>query len=222
MVYNSNRVSYEELLKAFFERHDPTHGMRQGNDVGTQYRSGIYFTSEAQRRAAEAAKRSYDQALREKGFDAITTEILPASAFYFAEDYHQQYLTKISPRTRSAISDWVAPECPARSAPGLAPRFRSGKIDGVALEVAELHDLKRRFVCRGENDPRCAPSLKGLAPARGTQAPAVSRLKARKAEFGARGGKIVAPSLGEGEKRPSNLDAHRMQAEVFGPGVATA
>ena len=94
MVDNSNRVSYEELLKALFERHDPTHGMRQGNDVGTQYRSGIYFTSEAQRRAAEAAKRSYDQALREKGFDAITTEILPASAFYFAEDYHQQYLAK--------------------------------------------------------------------------------------------------------------------------------
>jgi len=86
VVYNSNRVSYEELLKAFFERHDPTHDMRQGNDVGTQYRSGIYFTSEARRRAAEAAKRSYDQALREKGFDAITTEILPASAFYFAQD----------------------------------------------------------------------------------------------------------------------------------------
>jgi peptide-methionine (S)-S-oxide reductase len=94
VVFDPKRVSYEELLKAFFESHDPTQGMRQGNDVGTQYRSGIYVTSEAQRRAAESAKRSYDQALREKGFDPITTEILPAPAFYFAEDYHQQYLAK--------------------------------------------------------------------------------------------------------------------------------
>src|SRR5262249_8960859 len=108
---------------------------------------------------------------------AITTEILPAPTFYFAEDYHQQYLAK-NPHGYCGLGG------PARSALGSAPRFRSGKIDGVALEVAELHDLKRRFVCRGENDPRCAPSLKGLAPARGTQAPAVARLKARKTEFG--------------------------------------
>ena len=94
VVYDPKRVSYEELLKVFFESHDPTQGMRQGNDVGTQYRSGIYVTSEAERRAAEDAKRSYDVALKEKGFDAITTEILTAPPFYFAEGYHQQYLAK--------------------------------------------------------------------------------------------------------------------------------
>ena len=88
------RVSYDELLKTFFESHDPTQGMRQGNDVGTQYRSGIYVTSDAQARAAEAAKRIYDAALKAQGFGSITTEILPAPEFYFAEDYHQQYLAK--------------------------------------------------------------------------------------------------------------------------------
>ena len=82
------------LLKLFFESHDPTQGMRQGNDVGTQYRSGIYVTSDAQARAAEAAKRAYDQALKTQGFASVTTEILPAPEFYFAEDYHQQYLAK--------------------------------------------------------------------------------------------------------------------------------
>ena len=80
--------------RLFFESHDPTQGMRQGNDVGTQYRSGIYVTSDAQARAAEAAKRAYDQALKAQGFAAVTTEILPAPEFYFAEDYHQQYLAK--------------------------------------------------------------------------------------------------------------------------------
>jgi peptide-methionine (S)-S-oxide reductase len=94
VVYDPKRVSYEELLKVFFESHDPTQNMRQGNDVGTQYRSGIYVYSDAQRRAAEDAKGVYDRALKEKGFDAITTEILPAPTFYFAEGYHQQYLAK--------------------------------------------------------------------------------------------------------------------------------
>jgi peptide-methionine (S)-S-oxide reductase len=87
-------VSYQDLLKVFFESHDPTQGMRQGNDIGTQYRSGIYTYNEAQARAAEAAKRAYDAALKAQGFDAVTTEILPAPEFYFAEDYHQQYLAK--------------------------------------------------------------------------------------------------------------------------------
>jgi peptide-methionine (S)-S-oxide reductase len=94
VVFDPRRVSYEELLKVFFESHDPTQGMRQGNDIGTQYRSGIYVYGDAQARAAEAAKRAYDAALKEKGFDPITTEILPAPPFYFAEDYHQQYLAK--------------------------------------------------------------------------------------------------------------------------------
>jgi peptide-methionine (S)-S-oxide reductase len=94
VVYDPKQVTYQELLKAFFEAHDPTQGMRQGNDVGTQYRSGIYVYDAAQRAAAEAAKQSYDQALRGKGYRPITTEILDAPEFYFAEDYHQQYLAK--------------------------------------------------------------------------------------------------------------------------------
>ncbi len=94
VVYDPKTVSYETLLKAFFEAHDPTQGMRQGNDVGTQYRSGIYVTGEAQREAAEAAKAAYAKALAAKGYGAVTTEIGEAPEFYFAEDYHQQYLAK--------------------------------------------------------------------------------------------------------------------------------
>ena len=94
VVFDPRRVSYEQLLRAFFESHDPTQGMRQGNDVGTQYRSGIYVYSDAQKRSAQEAKRAYDAALKAQGFDAVTTEIVPAPTFYFAEDYHQQYLAK--------------------------------------------------------------------------------------------------------------------------------
>ena len=94
VVYDPKRVSYDQLLKVFWESHDPTQGMRQGNDVGTQYRSGIYYSSEGQRRAAEASKAAYEAALKARGLGTITTEILPAPEFYFAEDYHQQYLAK--------------------------------------------------------------------------------------------------------------------------------
>jgi peptide-methionine (S)-S-oxide reductase len=94
VVYDPARVSYDELLKLFWESHDPTQGMRQGNDVGTQYRSGIYYYTEEQRRAAEASKAAYEKALAARGLGPITTEILPAPEFYFAEDYHQQYLAK--------------------------------------------------------------------------------------------------------------------------------
>jgi peptide-methionine (S)-S-oxide reductase len=94
VVFDPKRVSYDELLKAFWESHDPTQGMRQGNDVGTQYRSGIYTFSEDQSHAAEASKAAYESALRASGMGPITTEILPAPAFYFAEGYHQQYLAK--------------------------------------------------------------------------------------------------------------------------------
>lgn len=87
-------VSYEQLLKLFFEAHDPTQGMRQGNDVGTQYRSGIYTTSPQQQATAEAAKAAYGAALGARGFPAVTTEILPLGPFYFAEGDHQQYLAK--------------------------------------------------------------------------------------------------------------------------------
>jgi peptide-methionine (S)-S-oxide reductase len=94
VVYNPAKVSYETLLKTFFEAHDPTQGMRQGNDVGTQYRSGIYVYSDEQRRAAEASKVAYEKALKARGLGPITTEIKDAPEFYFAEDYHQQYLAK--------------------------------------------------------------------------------------------------------------------------------
>ncbi len=94
VVFDPKAISYERLLKVFWESHDPTQGMRQGNDVGTQYRSGIYVYSPAQRAAAEASKAAYGAALEDKGFEPITTEIRDAPEFYFAEDYHQQYLAK--------------------------------------------------------------------------------------------------------------------------------
>ena len=94
VVYDPRRVSYHELLKVFWEAHNPTQGMRQGNDAGTQYRSGIYYYSEAQRKSAEASKEAYARALASQALGPITTEILPAPEFYFAEDYHQQYLAK--------------------------------------------------------------------------------------------------------------------------------
>ena len=94
VVYDPKKISYEKLLKTFWENHDPTQGMRQGNDVGTQYRSGIYATTPAQKQAAEESKAMFDKALEAKRFGEITTEILDAPPFYFAEDYHQQYLAK--------------------------------------------------------------------------------------------------------------------------------
>jgi peptide-methionine (S)-S-oxide reductase len=95
VVYDPERITYEQLLQAFWEGHDPTQGMRQGNDVGTQYRSGIYCHDDAQLETALASRDRYQRALHEAGRDLpITTEILPAPAFYYAEDYHQQYLAK--------------------------------------------------------------------------------------------------------------------------------
>ena len=94
VVYDPVRVSYAELLKTFWENHDPTQGMRQGNDVGTQYRSGIYYFDEAQRREAERSRDTYQRQLNDAGYGGISTEILPAPEFYYAEDYHQQYLAK--------------------------------------------------------------------------------------------------------------------------------
>jgi peptide-methionine (S)-S-oxide reductase len=94
VVFDPTAIRYEDLLKLFFESHDPTEGMRQGNDVGTQYRSGVYAYGEAQRHAAEAARDAYQGALRSAKYGAITTEIVDAPEFYYAEDYHQQYLAK--------------------------------------------------------------------------------------------------------------------------------
>jgi peptide-methionine (S)-S-oxide reductase len=94
VVYDPKEISYERLLQTFWESHDPTQGMRQGNDVGTQYRSGIYVFSPEQREAAEKSRTMYAKELARRGFGAVTTEILDAPPFYFAEDYHQQYLAK--------------------------------------------------------------------------------------------------------------------------------
>jgi peptide-methionine (S)-S-oxide reductase len=94
VVYDPRKVSYPELLKVFWEAHDPTQGMRQGNDVGTQYRSAIYTYGDEQARAADASKQAYQQALAASGHGPITTEITAAPEFYYAEDYHQQYLAK--------------------------------------------------------------------------------------------------------------------------------
>jgi peptide-methionine (S)-S-oxide reductase len=94
VVFDPAKVGYEELLRVFWENHDPTQGMRQGNDTGTQYRSAIWTSSEAQRKSAEASRDAYQQVLTAAGYGAITTEIADAPAFYYAEDYHQQYLHK--------------------------------------------------------------------------------------------------------------------------------
>ncbi|MFI6706286.1 peptide-methionine (S)-S-oxide reductase MsrA [Nonomuraea sp. NPDC050478] len=92
VVYNPAEISYEQLLKVFWESHDPTQGMRQGNDVGTQYRSAIYYHGPSQQAAAEASRDAYGKVLAQAGYGGITTELAPAKPFYFAEDYHQQYL----------------------------------------------------------------------------------------------------------------------------------
>jgi peptide-methionine (S)-S-oxide reductase len=94
VVFDPKVVAYDDLLKVFWENHDPTQGMRQGNDVGTQYRSGVYYFDEAQRRAAERTRDAFQSRLKAAGYGAITTEIVAAPDFYYAEDYHQQYLAK--------------------------------------------------------------------------------------------------------------------------------
>ena len=95
VVYRPAELPFTELLKTFWECHNPTQGMRQGNDMGTQYRSGIYTTTPSQLETALASRDAYGKALRERGFGAVTTEVMPAPVFYFAEDYHQQYLAKV-------------------------------------------------------------------------------------------------------------------------------
>jgi peptide-methionine (S)-S-oxide reductase len=94
VAFDPSVTSYDELLRLFWENHDPTQGMQQGNDVGTQYRSGVYFYDDAQREAAVASRDAFQRELKASGYGVITTEILPAPEFYYAEDYHQQYLAK--------------------------------------------------------------------------------------------------------------------------------
>jgi peptide-methionine (S)-S-oxide reductase len=94
VVYDPKKIGFDSILKTFWESHDPTQGMRQGNDAGTQYRSAIYCSTPEQKKAAEESKVAYEAALKKSGHDAITTEIADAQPFYYAEDYHQQYLAK--------------------------------------------------------------------------------------------------------------------------------
>jgi peptide-methionine (S)-S-oxide reductase len=94
VVFDPSKTSYEQILRLFWENHDPTQGMRQGNDIGTQYRSAIYWATDAQRAAAAASRDAYAERLREAGYTEITTEVAEAGPFYYAEDYHQQYLEK--------------------------------------------------------------------------------------------------------------------------------
>lgn len=95
VVFDPQKIGYRELLKVFWEGHDPTQGMRQGNDVGTQYRSAVYYADEAQRAAAEESREAFQRVLHEAGYGDITTEIAPTGPFFYAEDYHQQYLHKV-------------------------------------------------------------------------------------------------------------------------------
>jgi peptide-methionine (S)-S-oxide reductase len=115
VVFDPKVVSFEQILKVFWESHNPTQGMRQGNDSGTQYRSGIYVTNEAQRRMAEASRDAYQKALTSAGLKEITTEILAAPEFYYAEDYHQQYLAK-NPNGYCGLGGTNV-SCPAFAAP---------------------------------------------------------------------------------------------------------
>jgi peptide-methionine (S)-S-oxide reductase len=115
VVFDPKRVSYDELLRVFWEAHDPTQGMRQGNDVGTQYRSAVYTYGEDQRRMAEASRDAYQKALGASGHGAITTEIREAPEFYYAEDYHQQYLAK-NPRGYCGLGG-TGVACPVGVAP---------------------------------------------------------------------------------------------------------
>jgi peptide-methionine (S)-S-oxide reductase len=115
VVFDPKVISYEALVKVFWESHNPTQGMRQGNDVGTQYRSGIYVYSESQRKLAEASRDAYQQALKAAGYGTITTEIIEAPEFYYAESYHQQYLAK-NPNGYCGLGGTKV-ACPAMSEP---------------------------------------------------------------------------------------------------------
>ncbi len=129
VAFDPGKVPYELLLKTFFEEHDPTQGMRQGGDVGTQYRSGIYYTDEEQWRIAEAASDAYNEALERAGFPAITTEIVPAGPFYYAEEEHQQYLDKVPNGYCGLVGTGVSCSIPT-----------SSEVDDGLLEVAQTEE----------------------------------------------------------------------------------
>lgn len=141
VVFDPAKISYETILRTFFEAHDPTQGMRQGNDVGTQYRSAIYYTSEEQKRIAEATRAAYDEALKKAHRDPITTEIAPASPFYYAEEYHQQYLHKV-PNGYCGL-EGTGVSCPVPFALGVKPEVQEVlPVSGGEHDTVEATGLK--------------------------------------------------------------------------------
>src|SRR5207253_2728088 len=180
VVFDPKQTSYEALLKAFWESHDPTQDMRQGNDVGTQYRSGIYVSSPEQRRLAEASRDAYQRGLKDAGYGPITTEILDAPEFYYAEDYHQQYLATnpmgycglggTCVACPTALSARVRPGATGAGAmlPGLTPNqqkyFQAGAE--VFTEVSKLQNgLGPRFNLDSCGGCHSQPALGGTSPA---------------------------------------------------------
>ncbi|MCH7999840.1 MAG: peptide-methionine (S)-S-oxide reductase MsrA [Chloroflexi bacterium] len=133
VAFDRDQISYASLLKIFFEAHDPTQGMRQGNDAGTQYRSAIYYADEEQRQAAESARYMYNEALERDGYPAITTEIAPAGPFYYAEEEHQQYIHKVPNGYCGLAGTGVSCSIPT-----------SSEVDDGLLEVAQTEEEWRR------------------------------------------------------------------------------
>eukprot|EP00238_Polyblepharides_amylifera_P015722 CAMPEP_0196579574 /NCGR_PEP_ID=MMETSP1081-20130531/22980_1 /TAXON_ID=36882 /ORGANISM="Pyramimonas amylifera, Strain CCMP720" /LENGTH=250 /DNA_ID=CAMNT_0041899201 /DNA_START=262 /DNA_END=1014 /DNA_ORIENTATION=- len=135
VVYEPEKISYADLLRMFWQQHDPTQGMGQGNDRGTQYRSGVYYTDEEQKKLALASKESYQELLMRNNFGAITTEIIPAPTFYYAEDYHQQYLAKPGARPYCSAQptavqlgyDWIPGDMAAKHSPKIPEDFWPSK-----------------------------------------------------------------------------------------------
>ena len=143
-MFDTQQTSYEAMLRVFWEGHDPTQGMRQGNDVGTQYRSGIYWTTEAQRDAALASRDMYQEELSRAGYGAITTEIVEAGPFYYAEDYHQQYL-EANPNGYCGLGGTgVSCPVPATAASESPPGFQRGIVSSSASSWnLRLEDVAR-------------------------------------------------------------------------------
>ena len=147
-VFDTAKTSYEAMLRIFWEGHDPTQGMRQGNDVGTQYRSGIYWTTEAQRDAALASRDMFQEELSRAGYGAITTEIVEAGPFYYAEDYHQQYL-EANPNGYCGLGG-TGVSCPIGVGVGLADDLTSrlARGDRDPCRVGPTAGRRRRSAAR--------------------------------------------------------------------------